>query len=98
MPEIEVAAAPNLSTIVFRHRPSHVTGDDLGPLNEQVRAELYRRGNGMVAATKVDGSTWLKLTLLNPRATVADIRAVLDDICAIGDDLGRDLSGSAEVA
>ena len=98
MPEIEVAAAPNLSTIVFRHRPSDVSGDDLGRLNEQVRAELYRRGNGMVAATKVDGSTWLKLTLLNPRATVADIRAVLDDICAIGDDLGREFSGSAEVA
>ena len=49
----------------------------------------------MVAATKVDGSTWLKLTLLNPRATVADITAILDDICEIGADL--DLSAT-EVA
>ena len=47
----------------------------------------------MVAATKVDGSTWLKFTLLNPRATVADITAILDDICEIGADLGRDLLG-----
>jgi L-2,4-diaminobutyrate decarboxylase len=52
-----------------------------------VRAELYRRGNGMVAATKVDGSTWLKLTLLNPMARVEDITGILDEICAIGADL-----------
>ena len=86
MREIEVAAAPSLSTLVFRYRPDN-GGDDLGRLNAQIRSELYRRGNGMVAATKVDGSTWLKFTLLNPGATVADIISILEDICEIGDDL-----------
>ena len=47
----------------------------------------------MVAATKVDGSTWLKLTLLNPRASVADIVAILDDIREIGGELATSASG-----
>ena len=32
----------------------------------------------MVAATKVDGRQFLKLTLLNPLATVGDIVGVID--------------------
>ena len=98
MPDIEVAAPPSLSTIIFRYHPVGAATDDLGALNEQIRAELYQRGNGMVAATKVDGSTWLKLTLLNPRATVADITAILEGISGIGDDLVRDVAAPSEVA
>ena len=97
MPHVEVAAPPSLSTIVFRFRPSRALGAGAGPLNEQIRAELYRRGEGMVAATKVEGSTWLKLTLLNPRASVADITAILDDICEIGAGL-VDEASATEVA
>ena len=94
MPSIEVAVAPSLSTLVFRYRPAQSPADGIGPLNVRIRSELYRRGNGMVAATKLDGSTWLKLTLLNPMATVEDITGILAEICAIG----AELQPASEVA
>ena len=52
----------------------------------------------MVAATKVDGSTWLKFTLLNPRASVEDITAILDGIREIGAGLVADAGVATEVA
>ena len=84
MPDIEVAGAAEPE-----HAWSSATGPCAAPTTSagstcMIRSELYRRGNGMVAATKVDGSTWLKFTLLNPRAHVADIVAILDDIREIG--------------
>ena len=42
-----------------------------------------------VAATKLDGSTWLKLTLLNPMAEAGDITGILAEIRAIGAELQR---------
>ena len=48
---------------------------------------LYERGTAMVAATKVDGRGWLKLTLLNPLATRDDILGITDEVVAIGREL-----------
>ncbi len=94
MPSIEVAVAPGLSTLVFRYRPPESPSEDVGRLNARIRSELYRRGNAMVAATKLDDSTWLKLTLLNPMAEVSDITGILAEICSIG----AELLPAAEVA
>jgi L-2,4-diaminobutyrate decarboxylase len=88
LPDMEVAAPPGLSTLVFRYRPEAGTVE-LGALNAQIRAELYRRGNSMVAATKLGGDTWLKLTLLNPQATVEDIGGVLEEVRAVGAGLAK---------
>lgn len=81
--EFEIAAAPSLSTLVFRYRPAGPTvqgasADGLDKLNTEIRAALYASGEAMVAATKVDGRIHLKLTLLNPLADVEDILGVLD--------------------
>jgi L-2,4-diaminobutyrate decarboxylase len=38
----------------------------------------------MVARTTIDGTPWLKLTLLNPETTLLDVAAVLDLVRATG--------------
>ena len=38
----------------------------------------------MVGRTELDGSVWLKLTLLNPNTTGGDIDALLADVLAAG--------------
>lgn len=80
-PDLELAATPQLSTVVLRHR--------LG-LSDDIRSHLYASGTAMVAATTVDGERWLKLTLLNPAAGLADLRAVLDRVVAAGHELAAD--------
>ncbi|CUR55347.1 L-2,4-diaminobutyrate decarboxylase [metagenome] len=78
MPDIDVAAAPQLSTIVFRHCPPGLDEAALAELNAAIRAELFDEGRALVAATRVDGRSFLKLTLLNPIATVEDVLGVVE--------------------
>jgi glutamate/tyrosine decarboxylase-like PLP-dependent enzyme len=96
-PDLELAARPELSTLVLRYAPG-LDGLDqqeretaLAELNTRIRAELYASGRAMVAATKVDGRQFLKLTLLNPLATVADIVGVVDLVRETGARLAADL-------
>lgn len=78
--DLELASRPELSTLVFRYVPAGSAREEreLAVLNNEIRAALYRSGRAMVAATKVDGRQFLKLTLLNPLATVGDIVGVVD--------------------
>jgi len=85
--DVEIAAPPGLSTLVFRYRPGGLSEDAADALTARIRATLYERGSAMVAATKVDGRCWLKLTLLNPVATCEDILAITDEVVAIGREL-----------
>jgi len=99
VPELAFAAPPELSTLVFRYEPADRRLDDAGlaALNNAVRAALYDSGRAMVAATKVDGVQHLKLTLLNPMATVDDITGILDLVRETGARLAAELPVPAPV-
>jgi L-2,4-diaminobutyrate decarboxylase len=78
-PRFEVAAPPSqLSTVLFR-----LAGAD-DDTHRKAREALAASGEGMVAATKVEGRTALKLTLLNPETTLADIVPVLQALARHG--------------
>ncbi|WP_341855645.1 pyridoxal-dependent decarboxylase [Brachybacterium sp. GPGPB12] len=49
-----------------------------------IRRILFHSGRAMVARTTIDGTPWLKLTLLNPETTLLDVAAVLDLVRATG--------------
>ena len=73
-PDFELAAAPQLSTLVFRYRPLHADGSRLSEdaadrLNQAIRAAVFASGEAVVAGTKVAGRHYLKFTLLNAEAT-----------------------------
>lgn len=81
-PRFEVAATPQLSTVVFRY----VAGAGVAPqtneaANTYARAALYSSGAALVAETTVDDIGHLKLTILNPETTNDDI-AVIRDLVA----------------
>lgn len=98
-PDFEVLGAADLSTVLFRFVPQisgrtatgsasgenssidSATADELVPM---IRRVLFRSGRAAVARTTIDGTPWLKLTLLNPATTVEDITAVLDLVRATG--------------
>ncbi|WP_246081839.1 pyridoxal phosphate-dependent decarboxylase family protein [Nocardioides litoris] len=85
--DVELAADPQLSTVVWRYRPAGLSVAEADRLVPLVRAALHARGQGMVASTKVDGHAWLKLTLLNPMATADDVVGVVDALVAIATEL-----------
>ncbi|MGO2608115.1 MAG: pyridoxal phosphate-dependent decarboxylase family protein [Brachybacterium tyrofermentans] len=83
-PDLHVLGTTDLSTVIFRFQPAGLDdarADELQPL---IRRILFQSGRAMVARTTIDGASYLKLTLLNPEATLTDIAAVLDLVRATG--------------
>lgn len=78
---LELAARPVLTTVVFRYGAEPASTD---AVNAGLRRRLLRAGAAVIGRTEIDGAVWLKLTLLNPHATTADVDALLDAVCAAG--------------
>ncbi|WP_075182003.1 aspartate aminotransferase family protein [Pantoea sp. 1.19] len=90
-PAIEVLHAPELTTQVFRYLPgARYSDEQIDTINAGIRKALFRAGHAVVAGTRVGGRQYLKFTLLNPNATLAD----LDDVIAMVVHYGRELSHS----
>ncbi|QYJ05110.1 aspartate aminotransferase family protein [Nocardioides panacisoli] len=85
--DVEVAAPPQLSTLVFRYAPPGLGEEATGELNRRIRSVLFHRGSAVVAATRVDGRQFLKMTLLNPKATFDDLIGIIDEVRVVGEDL-----------
>ncbi|WP_148571179.1 pyridoxal phosphate-dependent decarboxylase family protein [Nocardioides caldifontis] len=90
-PDLEMAAAPELSTLVLRYRPAEMPVGVADELNPRIRRALFERGDAVVAGTKVDGHSWLKLTLLNAATTHAQLLEVVELVRATGKELGAQL-------
>jgi L-2,4-diaminobutyrate decarboxylase len=73
---------------VLRYRPTGavLAEPELALLNNRIRTALWERGTAVVAATKVDGRQFLKLTLLNPKTTLADVLAIVEQVRLAGEE------------
>ena len=93
-PDFDVLGATDLSTVLFRFVPETADSAEADELVPMIRRVLFRSGRAAVARTTIDGTPWLKLTLLNPATTVGDITAVLDLVRATGHGIlaGRSLA------
>jgi len=83
-PSLELTAPPVLTTVVFRYR----AGDASDEVNARLRRALLRAGQAVIGRTEIGGRIHLKLTLLDPYATRADVDALLDLVVAAGKDAG----------
>ena len=76
--ELELVGRSQLSTVLFRLRTEGTSSEERDALVAGVRRVLFESGRALVAKTVIDGRPCLKLTLLNPETTLADVRAILD--------------------
>jgi len=74
-PELELVAPPHTVMVAFRR-----VGDDAR--NVAIHRDLFASGEAVIGRTTVDGRVALKLTLLNPNTTRAQVDALLDLISA----------------
>ncbi len=99
-PDFELAAAPRLSTVVFRYRPVldgiRLDEDRSDWLNPAIRSAVFASGQAVVAGTKVDGRHYLKFTLLNAEATLGDIREIIELLRGTGASLLADAQDATE--
>jgi L-2,4-diaminobutyrate decarboxylase len=82
-PEFELVLPPALTTVLFRYRAERGDPDQV---NAQARRALLADGSAVVGRTALPGggpgSLRLKLTLLRPETTFAELDALLDLVAA----------------
>lgn len=81
-PELELTCDPVLSTVVFRYVGPD--GTATCEQNGRLRRALLASGQAVVGRTEHEGLLRLKLTLLNPSTTEADVDDVLDLVVEVG--------------
>lgn len=87
--QFELLHEPEINAVVFRYVPSYIpdhydadTWSD--ELNAYLREELLGQGVAVLARTRNKGRACLKVTLLNPETTIADLQFIIDQIITIG--------------
>ena len=80
--DVEVCEPQSLGIVCFRVRPRAWRGtpQDVNALNQAFLERLQLGGQVFVSSTSLDGVLWLRACVLNPKATLDDIRALVDAI------------------
>lgn len=79
-PGFELINEPELNAVVFRYRRAELTDEACDRINAGLRVAMLGSGRALLAQTRYQGRLCLKMTLLNPRTTPADIAVVLDEL------------------
>jgi L-2,4-diaminobutyrate decarboxylase len=81
---------PESNILSFRYvgDGSH-SDEELDRMNRDLRERYNLSGEGWITATTLDGRRVLRVTIMNPRTTPADIRDVLDGLASVGRSLTR---------
>ncbi|GAA1182498.1 hypothetical protein GCM10009654_44720 [Streptomyces hebeiensis] len=85
-PRLELHSEPVLTAFLFRYLPSDASRGD--EINAALRRRLLREGRAVVGRTELPGEgpgrVRLKLTLLNPHTTPAEVDRLLHAVVAAG--------------
>lgn len=88
-PDLELLAEPVLSICCFRVKPKGVSDETaLDALNEKVLLRVRARGRAIPSHTRLDGRFAIRPCFINPRSTLQDADATVDEVLAVAGELG----------
>ncbi len=83
--DFEALHEPEGNILCFRYVGDGLrTDEELDELNRRIRERFNASGEGWITATMLNGRRVLRVTMMNPRTTDADVRAILDGLAAVG--------------
>lgn len=88
-PDFEPLHEPQCNIVTFRYRPERLCGADaktVGELNQRIRRQVIESGAFYLVQTNLNGGAALRVTLINPLTTEADLHALLEEIRRVGGD------------
>ncbi|HUN59609.1 MAG TPA: aspartate aminotransferase family protein [Candidatus Binataceae bacterium] len=88
-PDLELALPPSLNALMLRFCPPNmtpgaVTDQRIDAINLAIQQRLLLEGHAMLARTEFRGRVFMKITLLNPRTTIANIESILARLKVFG--------------
>ncbi len=80
--DFEIPTAPDCNIVCFRYRPDAMLSDPatLDALQEKIRRSLLQSGDFYLVQTRLPPGLFLRVTLINPFTTQADLRALLGTV------------------
>ena len=83
--DFEAAHEPDCNILCFRYVGDRSRSDEeLDDLNRTIRERYNASGEGWITATNLNGRRVLRVTMMNPRTTAADVHGILDGLATIG--------------
>ncbi|MDH6114030.1 L-2,4-diaminobutyrate decarboxylase [Kitasatospora sp. MAP12-15] len=97
-PELVLHCEPLLTTVVFHYRAPGLDPAGVDQLNGELRRRLLAGGRAVLGRTELPGAgpglVRLKLTLLNPHTSEAELARLLDEVVGTGRLLEADSGGT----
>jgi L-2,4-diaminobutyrate decarboxylase len=82
-PDFEALHEPEGNILCFRYVGDGSRSDaQLDDLNRRIRERFNASGEGWITATNLNGRRVLRVTMMNPRTTEDDVKAILDGLAA----------------
>jgi L-2,4-diaminobutyrate decarboxylase len=89
-PDFVALHEPESNILCFRYVGDGTRDDaELDRINRDLRERYNLSGEGWITATNLDGRRVLRVTIMNPRTTMSDVRDVLDGLASVGRSLER---------
>jgi len=83
--DFEAMHEPECNILCFRYVGDGTRSNDaLDVLNRELRERYNLSGEGWITGTNLDGRRVLRVTMMNPRTTTADVSDILDGLAAVG--------------
>ena len=87
-PDFATLHEPQANILCFRYVGDRTRDDEsLDALNLELRTRYNRGGDGWITTTVLGGRRVLRVTLMNPRTTSADLARVVDGLARLGAEL-----------
>ena len=84
-PDFVALHEPESNILCFRFVGDGTLGDDrLDAVNLQTRERYNRAGTGWITTTMLGGRRVLRVTLMNPRTTEADLERTVEELAQVG--------------
>ena len=90
--DFEIALEPASNIVCFRYTPPKLNGSELDELNAAIRDRLKQEGEFYIVQTILDGTVYMRTTLMNPFTTIKDLTELLERIREFAGKVDRALS------
>jgi len=82
--DFEIAVKPDCNIVCFRYVPEGVEDDALDMLQSSIRQTLLDEGDFYIVQTRLRGTLYLRVTLINPLTEKNDLDVLMKSIRRIG--------------
>ncbi|UCC52381.1 MAG: aspartate aminotransferase family protein, partial [Anaerolineaceae bacterium] len=83
LPEVELFHEPDTGILCFRMKPPGLSEQALDALQLELYTRILSSGERSISITNLGGKQLLRLVVVSPQTTVADLRETIDEIATI---------------